>query len=181
MTHCVDASFDMFSRPPVDVGLEDVQDQEILPLSSVTGNPDTIEFLISGDSEEYTSLSETRLLLRMKISTEDDKDVEADKVKLIKHFPSAMFRQCDLYMNGTLVTTSSSMYGYVSYITSTLSFTKGVKNDQLNVLEWSNGLDVPAGQPEVEAFIRLNLPLSNQHVRRKLIISVMLSPCCVSG
>ena len=163
MTHCVDASFDLFSRPPVDVSLEDVQDQEILPLSSIDGNPDTIEFLISGDSNEYTDLSETRLYLKIKVTKKDGKDVDADKVKLVKYFPSALLRQCDLFLNGTLVTTSSSMYPYLSYITSELSFTKGVKEDQLQVLEYAGGLDVTKDNAEAEAYVRLNLPLFNQN------------------
>ena len=155
MTHCVDASFEMFSRPPQDVSLEDVTDQEILPLSSVSGDTNTIEFVITGDSEEYTDLSETRLYLKIVIT-----EAAAGKLKLVKYFPSAMFRQCDLSLNGTLVTTSSSMYPYLSFITSELSFNKGVKKDQLNVLEFSEGLDVTT--QEVEALIRLNLPLCNQ-------------------
>lgn len=163
MSHCVDASFDIFSRPPVDVSLEDVQDQEILPLSHPSGDSDTIEFLISGDSEEYTDLSETHLYLKIKITKEDGKAVTANNLKLVKYFPSALFRQCDLFLNGTLVTTSSSMYPYLSYITSSLSFNKGVKEDQLQVLEYANGLDVTAATDEVEAYVRLNLPLFNQN------------------
>ena len=163
MTHCVDSSFDFFSRPPVDVSLEDVHDQEIFPLSTISGDADTIEFLISGDSDEYTDLSETRLHLKMKITKKDGTAVASDKVKLVKYFPSALFRQCDLYLNGTLVTTSSSMYPYLSYITSELSFNKGVKDDQLNVLEYAKGLDVTADNAEPEAFVRLNLPLCNQN------------------
>ena len=163
MTHCVDASFDLFSRPPVDISLEDVQDQELLPLSSVSGETDTIEFLIAGDSDEYTDLSETRLYLKLKIAKEDGANVEANKVKLVKFFPSALFRQCDLFLNGTLVTTSSAMYPYLSYITSILSFNKGVKEDQLQVLEYANGLELtPENAGELETYVRLNLPLANQ-------------------
>ena len=163
MTHCVDASFDIFSRPPVDVSLEDVQDQEILPLSTLSGNTDTIEFLISGDSDEYTDLSETRLYLNVNVKTSDGKDVEENKVKLVKYFPAALFRQCDLFLNGTLVTTSSSMYPYLSYISSELSFNKSVKEDQVQVLEHANGLAVTKENAASEAFIRLNLPLCNQN------------------
>jgi hypothetical protein len=156
--YCEDASFDLFSRPPTEVGLQEFTDQEILPLTAVSDSATTVEFQISGDGDEYIDMSELRLCLQVKVE-----NVAADdKVKLIKYWPQALFRQCDLFLNGTMVTTSSSMYAYNAYVSSVLSFPKAVKQDQLDVLEHANGWDVKKDDPESEAMIRLHAPICNQ-------------------
>lgn len=162
MNSCEDASFDLFSRPLTEVGLQQFQDEQILPTTGLSPNSTTIEFNINGDGSEYTSLAEARLFLRVKVVTTDGSDFADDKVSLVKFWPHALFQQCDMFLNGTLVTNASGMYNYLSYISSQLSFTQGVKDTQLSVLEHSSTWKVKSSNPEAEAFIRLHLPLCNQ-------------------
>lgn len=162
MNSCQDASFDLFSRPMTEVGLQDFQDQEILPISALSETSNAVEFIINSDGSEYTDLSETRLYLRIKVTTTDGKDVEDNKVSLVKYWPGALWKQADLYLNGTLITNASGMYNYLSYISSQLSFTESVKKHQLAVLEHAEGWKVTKNNPEAEALVRLHLPLCNQ-------------------
>lgn len=163
MDSCQDASFDLFSHPPTESGLQDYHDQEILPLTALSSSSSAIEFNIAGEGDEYIDLSELRLQLRIKVETTDATDLTADdKVELVKFWPHSLFRQCDLFLNGTLVTTSSNMYHYTAYVSSLLSFPKDVKDYQLSVLEHANGWKVKKAQTENEALIRLHLPLCNQ-------------------
>jgi hypothetical protein len=162
MNSCQDASFDLFSRPLTEVGLQDINDQEVLPISAVSDATNAVEFLISSDGTEYTDLAETRLYLRAKITTADGNEVADNKVSLVKFWPGALWKQADLYLNGTLVTNSSGMYNYLSYISSQLSFPESVKKYQLSVLEHADGWNVTKSNPVAEALVRLHLPLCNQ-------------------
>jgi hypothetical protein len=162
MDSCQDASFDLFSRPPMEDGLQDFHDQEILPLTALSSTSTTVEFNIAGEGDEYIDLSELRLYLRVKINTTDKSEIADGSVELVKFWPHSLFRQCDLFLNGTLVTTSSNMYHYTAYASSLLSFPKDVKDYQLDVLEHANGWKIKKGETESEALIRLHLPMCNQ-------------------
>lgn len=160
MEPCIDATFDMFERPPVDMSVDDFNDIELLPLSSATG-AHTVEFKIPSEPEHFIDLSETRLHLKLKVTLANGKDVEANKVKLCRLFPSAIFKQVDMFLNSTLVTSSSSMYPYLSYMSALLSYPTEVKKHQMQVLEYFDGAEVPKGG-QLEAYTKVNLPLMNQ-------------------
>lgn len=159
---CHDASFDLFSRPPTEVGLQDFHDEEVQPLTAISASTTAIDFTISGEGDEYIDLSELRLFLRVKVADSAGADPENDTISLIKYWPSSLIRQCDMFLNGTLVTTSSNMYNYNAYASALLSFPKAVKDHQLQVLEHSEGWKVEKANPTNEALIRLHLPLCNQ-------------------
>lgn len=162
MNSCEDASFDLFSRPLTETGLQDVHEEEIMPNSAITSN--TLEFTVSGDGEQYVDLSETRLHLRVKISSLDATATEIldDQIELVRYWPQAMFKQLDLYLNGTLITNSSGMYNFLAYISSQLSFSSTVRDNQMSVLEHSLGWKVKKGYTEAESLSRLHLPMFNQ-------------------
>lgn len=163
MGFCHDSSFDLFSRPPTEMGLKEFTDQEIQPVTAITKDTTTIDFNVSGEGEEYLDMSETRLYVKIKVTKEDGTAVDkADTLSLVRHWPQALFRQADLLLNGTLVTTSSSMYMYNAMVSSLLSFPKDVKKDQLKVLEHIEGTKIPANSGSIEALIRLHLPLCHQ-------------------
>ena len=162
---CQDASFDVFSRPPTEGAIQEINDQEISPLTALSSSSGSIEFSISGDGEEYIDMSDLYLHVKIKVSNADGSTAIADgDVETVKLWPQALFRQCDLFLNGTLVTTSSSMYPYTAYISSVLSYPHAVKKHQMEVLEHlKNPWKVKAGKTVNEAMIRLHLPLCNQN------------------
>jgi hypothetical protein len=160
---CEDPSFDLFSRPPTEGAIQEINDQEIAPLTALTSTSGSVEFNVSGDGEEYIDLSDLRLHIRVKVENADGTTAIADnEVELINLWPQALFRQCDLFLNGVLVTTSSSMYPYTAFMSSLLSYPDAVKKHSLNVLEHMDGWKVKATQKENEAMIRLHLPLCSQ-------------------
>lgn len=160
---CQYSSFDIFSRPPTELGLDEVQEHEILPLTALGSNSSTIEFSITGAGDEYIDLSSLRLYLQVTVKDTDGKAPEADKVSLVELWPQALFRQVDLYLNGTLVTTSSNLYNYAAYISTLLSFPKDVKDAQVEALEHIKGWEVEAGgKNSNETIMRLHLPLCQQ-------------------
>jgi hypothetical protein len=160
---CEDPSFDLFSRPPTEGAIQEINDEEIAPLTALTSTSGSVEFSVSGDGEEYIDLSDLRLHIRVKVENADGTTAIADnEVELINLWPQALFRQCDLFLNGVLVTTSSSMYPYTAYMSSLLSYPDAVKKHSMNVLEHVDGWKVTTAKTENEAMIRLHLPLCNQ-------------------
>ena len=160
---CEDASFDLFSKPPTEAGIQEINDQEIAPLTALSSTSGSVEFSVSGDGEEYIDLSDLRLYVRVKVENADGKTAIADDdVELVHLWPQALFRQCDVFLNGVLVTTSSSMYPYTAYMSTLLSYPHAVKKHSLNALEHLKGWKVKKDQTENEAMIRLHLPLCNQ-------------------
>jgi hypothetical protein len=160
---CEDTSFDLFSKPPTEGAIQEINDQEIAPLTALSSTSGSVEFNVSGDGEEYIDLSDLRLHLRVKVENADGTTPLADDdVELVNLWPQALFRQCDLFLNGVLATTSSSMYPYTAYITTLLSFPHAVKKHSMNVLEHLDGWKVKTTQKENEAMIRLHLPLCHQ-------------------
>lgn len=157
---CHDGSFEIFSRPPTEIGLQAHSEHEIHPQTEVTKSATSIDFLIPGDGDEYVDLSSLRLHLRVKV--EGSAAIAENEVSLIKFWPQGLFRQVDMFLNGTLVTTSSSMYGYTAYVMSLLSYSSEVKRHQMEVMEHASGWDIVPDQLENEAFSHLNLPLCNQ-------------------
>jgi hypothetical protein len=160
---CEDTSFDLFSRPPTEGAIQEINDEEIAPLTALTSTSGSVEFSVSGDGEAYIDLSDLRLHIRVKVENADGTTAIADnEVELINLWPQALFRQCDLFLNGVLVTTSSSMYPYTAFMSSLLSYPDAVKKHSMKVLEHLDGWKVKTAKKENEAMIRLHLPLCNQ-------------------
>jgi hypothetical protein len=159
---CAYSSFEVFSRPPTEIGLEEVQEHQILPLTAITSSTSTLEFDIPGAGDEYIDLASMRLYLQVKVKTTDGTAVADDKISLIKNWAQSLFRQVDLFFNGTLVTTSSSLYHYGAYVSTLLTFPKAVKDHQLQALEHWEEWKVTAAKKENEALIRLHLPPCQQ-------------------
>jgi hypothetical protein len=158
---CMQSTFDIFGKPPVDVSIEDVDDVQILPLSGIT-NDSAIDFTIPAQSSQYTDLSRTYLHTIIKVVRTDKKEIEADSVSLIPLWPQAIFRQIDMYLGQTLISTSTNQAAFRAWLETYLSFSKAVKQDQLDVLESMNGVNIPAGGSKFESLTRLNLDMMQQ-------------------
>jgi hypothetical protein len=158
---CMQTTFNIFEKPPVDVSIEDVDDVQILPLSGIT-NDSAVDFIIPAQSSQYTDLSRTYLHTIIKVTRSDAKDIEAGDVSLIPLWPQGIFRQLDMYLGQTLVSTSTNQAAFRAWLETFLSFSNAVKKDQLDVLEWMNGVAIPAGGSKFEAVTRLNLDMMQQ-------------------
>ena len=111
----------------------------ILPLSGML-NENTIDFNVPAQIEHYTDLSRSYLHVKLSVTRTDGKSIDAGgKIKLIPLFVQSLWRQIDLQLNGTLVSTSSNQAAYRSYIETILSYPKNVQSDQLSVLEHLGG------------------------------------------
>lgn len=124
---------DLFNELPTQAATEDGFYTEHLPNGS-TENQNPIKFTVSGDSNCYLDLSNSYLYLETKITKADGTDLGDDDVvgpiNLICH---SLFKQCDIYLNDTLISDSSNLYHYRSYLETLLSYSTEAKESQLTL------------------------------------------------
>ena len=163
MIECIPSSIDLWSDSPKDVGLQSVYDQQLLPLS---GEKDAsmFEFTIPGDSSQYVDLSNLTLYIQTEIRHDDNTELgDGEEVSLVNLWPAAMFKQVDLSLGHTIVSSASNTYPYRTYLESMLSYSDDVKNDQLDGLRHYNGMKVTKDNSSTEAIVPLHLDLAQQN------------------
>jgi len=91
-----------------------------------------IEFEIPGAGEEHMDLCNSMISVKLKVIKQYRTDLRNDTVVApVNLFLQSLFSQVDVYINGTLVTTASDMYGYRAYIEMLLSYKEDAKKTQL--------------------------------------------------
>lgn len=159
---CLVTNFDLFSKLPKDISIERSTAVEVLATSGQF-NDNAISFNLPAESGDYLDLARLRMYVKVKVNRADKSAMAADEVKLIPCWPSALWSQVDVWLGETLVSTSSNMYPYRSYLESLLSYPEDVKASTLASLEHYNGYSNAAGtECETEAFFPLHLELCQQ-------------------
>ena len=127
----VSSQLNLFSVPPTQTSLEDEFYTKYRPVSVLTSEG-PIEFSTAAESTNYIDLANMLLYVRASVTTEAGADLAADTAIAPEcNFQHTLWSQCDLYLNGTLVTQSNNNYPYCLYIETLLSFGKDAK--QLNL------------------------------------------------
>ena len=131
------SELDLFSTPPTMAALDESYSTEYLPTTSLEDNS-PIKFTISGDSNNYIDLHSSYLFLTAKITKADgtalDADANVGPVNLLAH---SLFQQVDVWLNDTLVTSSSNLYHYRAMFETLLSYTDEAKKSQLSMSLYS--------------------------------------------
>ena len=127
---------DLFSVPPSQTSLEKGKYIQYNPVS-ILSNSGPIEFLIPGENSSYIDLSNTLLHVCARIKKQDGTVLANDSnVAPVCNFLHTLWSQCDLYLNGVLVTQASNTYPYRAYIKTLLSFGEEAKKSQLSCSFW---------------------------------------------
>ena len=158
---CIASSLALFSKPPHEVGIDEVQTIELLPTSGQL-NDSQIEFVIPAESSKYVDLANTRLYLKIKVVQKKDGSAPKKDLKLVSLFPHALFRQVDVYLGNKCVSTSTNTYAYRAFIETALSYSKEVKSNLLDGTEYWSQEPVTATDHVKEAIISLHTDLSQQ-------------------
>lgn len=134
----VKSELDLFSVPDTQTSIEKSQWIEYRPLSSVSEGRGPIEFLISGNGEEYTDLAETYMQITAKILKEngDELTYEDTGVGPVNLWLHSMFSQLELSLNERLVTSSNNTYAYRAYLETLLSYGPAAKRSHLTSALW---------------------------------------------
>jgi hypothetical protein len=159
MQSCVSDAFDLFSLPPVNVGILSEETVELLPISASL-NDTSIEFVVPPETSRYIDLANTFIKIAVNITSE--KNFTAS-TSLIPLFPHAVFRQVDLYLNQKLVSTATDLYAYRAFLEN-LCLPVALQEHETRVLEYSDGQTLPTEEKSAtyNALIPIHLDLMNQ-------------------
>ena len=130
------SQLDLFSVPPTQTSLEDGFYTEYRPICILTSEG-PVEFCYAAENSNYIDLANTLLYIRASVTTEAGANFAEDTaIAPDCNFLHTLWAQCDLYLNGTLITQSNNNYPYRSYIEILLSFGKEAKDSQLSSVLW---------------------------------------------
>ena len=139
-------------RTPTQNCISDSHVVEHQPTASLdSGGP--IEFFIPGSGDDYLDLANTMLHVQAKVTRANGHDLDAaEPVGPVNNWLHSLFSQVNVYLNGTLVTSSSNTYAYRSYIETLLSYGSDAKSSQLTNQLWykdtasrMNAIELAAG------------------------------------
>ena len=156
----VKTELDLFTVPPTQNCISDSHVVEHQPTASLdSGGP--IEFLIPGSGHDYLDLANTMLHVQAKVTRANGHDLDAaEPVGPVNNWLHSLFSQVDVYLNGTLVTSSSNTYAYRSYIETLLSYGPDAKSMQLTNQLWykdkasrMNAVELAAGPDPNHGFV----------------------------
>lgn len=122
----------LFTVPPVETGIQDIYVKEFRPVGVVSGSS-VLEFDVQNNSSDYIMLDKARINLSLKIINDEGKPIgEQDVVSLINCPGGSIFRQVDLNLQQTLISSSIGT-NYPYKVMFDLLLSCGV-NDQLSWL-----------------------------------------------
>lgn len=159
---------DLFSTPPTMAAVEESWSTEYQPTTSLD-NTSPIKFTVSGDSNHYIDLHSSYVYLKVQIVKGDgtnlDPDTNVGPINLLAH---SLFQQVDVWLNDSLITSSSNLYHYRALFETLLSYSDESKKSQLTMSLYTkdtpqhmdNVADGNLGLVKRRAFIAESKPLS---------------------
>ena len=119
----------LFTPPLVNKGISNVSWSESRPVNSIS---DGIEIMLKASEGQYLDLERCRLKARFKIIESDGKDLDANvqvaPVNLTLH---SLFKQCKVYLQHQLVSTSGNLYPYKAIMDVLLGYGDDAKKSHL--------------------------------------------------
>ena len=132
----VTSQLDLFSVPVSQTSLEDGVFTEYRPISVLTSEG-PIEFCIAPETSNYIDFANTFLYVKTSLTTDVGANLaDGEEIAPECNFLHTLWSQCDLFLNGTLMTQSNKNFPYRAYIESLLSFGREAKDSQLSSVLW---------------------------------------------
>lgn len=125
------SQLDLFSIPSTNTSIEEGTYVNYNPISSLTDSS-PIEFDITSSGETFIDLASTYLHVQAKILRADGSEMQAgDECGPVNNFLHSLFAQLDIYLNGTLITSSTATYSYRAYLENLLTYGPAAKKSYL--------------------------------------------------
>ena len=136
MSIVANSELDLFARTPIQTSVDHTVYKDHFPISGlIESSP--LEFNVTSSGDEYLDLSESYLSITAHVSDAGVKNKTADDVCTPTNlYIHSLFSQVDVSINGKLVSSSTNMYAYRSYIESLLSYGRAYKKSYLTNSLW---------------------------------------------
>jgi hypothetical protein len=131
--------FDLFSVPATQTTVERSYSTEHRPINVLDANS-WIEFVVPTSVDEYVNLSETFLMLRVRLDLGKTSVAAADWAKIVpvQNLLHSIFEQVDLVIGDRQVTGSHQTYAYKSYFDTLFNYDKWSKTTFLHCQGWED-------------------------------------------
>jgi len=143
------SALDLFSLPPIEATQLQGREQIVYMTTPLT-DAGPYEFTLANDSSDFIMLDQTMLYGEVEISSNDGTKIKATDLdtSLVNNFPQTLFRQVELYLNGTCVSDlSTPTYAFKAYLENHLSYPEDIKKTTLFAKEMYCK-DVPGNEGE---------------------------------
>lgn len=127
------SALDLFSLPPVEATQLQGREQTVYMTTPLTNNG-PYEFILPNDSADFIMLDQTTLYGEVEVVDADGVKVKAANTDttLVNNFPQTLFKQIELYLNGTCVSDlSTPTYAFKAYLENHLSYPEDIKKTTL--------------------------------------------------
>lgn len=129
---CTKSELDLFSLPPTQTVIETGNWVQFHPIASISQSG-PIEFLVSGNSDNFLDLSQTLLHVKARVVKNDGKPLaETDNVGPVNLLLHSLFSQVDVSLNDRIISSSNNTYPYRAIIEKLLNHGHDAKISQLS-------------------------------------------------
>jgi len=130
------SALDLFSDPPME-GAQLAAKEQTVYLTTPLNNHGPYEFIVPNDSTDFIQLDQTELYGQVSVTKADGTALDVEQyTSVVNNFPQSLFKQVELYLNGTCVTDlSTPMYAYKAYLENHLSYGNDIKETTLYTRE----------------------------------------------
>src|SRR5882757_4818550 len=101
-------------------------------ISALDSATNILEWIVQGSGDQYIDLVKTKLYIKFRIKDGNNNIIPNAKVAPSANFLGSMFKQCDIFLNEKLVTSSNNLYGHRAYLEQVLNYSKETADKQLS-------------------------------------------------
>ncbi len=128
------SSLDLFEKDTLLISFKNSFEQRVGPIYSPNGP--TLEFKFVGDRSNFIDLQNIFLELTCRIVNDDGTNLrthatdpaQRDTPVLVNNVLHSLFSDCDVFANGTKVSTSNGTYAHKAFLETEFSFSKAAKD-----------------------------------------------------
>ena len=130
-------SLDLFSIPSIETAQIAGSPHIYLPVGGTITNEGPYEIIVPNDGNDYLKVDSTYLYGEFQVVKADGTGfVAADKVSIVNNSPQSLFKQIDVYLNGTCVNDqATSTYHFKAFIENHFSYPTEIKATSLAARE----------------------------------------------
>ena len=131
---CALSDTDLFTPAFVQSDIESCTFEDVYPLTKLEDSG-PVEFVIKNSTDKFIDFVSTYLRLKVRLVKSDGTaHVETENKASFVNYPIAsIFNQLDVYLGGTLITSSSNTYAFRSIIETILNYGSDAKKSQLEM------------------------------------------------
>lgn len=140
---CGKSELDLFTRPKLQTEIDESIYTRVNPITSTANSDSPIEFVVPGSANLFLDPSQVFLHLKASIKKDNGSSDIANGYGVYpeKGFLYSAFKNCEIYLNDTLVNSSCNLYPFRSHIQTLLNYSNEAKSGFLAAAGYYGNID----------------------------------------